>query len=81
MGADFRAFVEIVFQNNEDTVQSWHLDGYSFFVLGMDGGWADSSPLAATAGAALPETPRICYLESLFEGVVRLHGSYQADSA
>jgi hypothetical protein len=36
MGADFRAFVEIVFQNNEDTVQSWHLDGYSFFVLGYE---------------------------------------------
>ena len=34
MGADFRAFVEIVFQNNEDTVQSWHLDGYSFFIMG-----------------------------------------------
>lgn len=44
MGADFRAFVEIVFQNNEDTVQSWHLDGYSFFVLGMDGGqWTQAS--------------------------------------
>ncbi|XP_068646140.1 L-ascorbate oxidase homolog [Aristolochia californica] len=38
MGADFRAFIEIVFQNDEDIVQSWHLDGYSFFVVGMDGG-------------------------------------------
>lgn len=34
MGADYRAFVEIVFQNNEDLIQSWHLDGYSFFVVG-----------------------------------------------
>lgn len=34
MGADFRSFVEIVFQNWEDTVQSWHIDGYSFFVVG-----------------------------------------------
>lgn len=34
LGADYRAFVEFVFQNNEDIVQSWHLDGYSFFVVG-----------------------------------------------
>ncbi|XP_047159908.1 L-ascorbate oxidase homolog isoform X2 [Vigna umbellata] len=41
---DFRAFVEIVFQNNENIVQSYHLDGYSFFVVGMDGGqWTPSS--------------------------------------
>uniref|UniRef100_A0A0D6QVL8 L-ascorbate oxidase n=1 Tax=Araucaria cunninghamii TaxID=56994 RepID=A0A0D6QVL8_ARACU len=44
MAADFRAFIEIVFQNNENTVQSWHLDGYSFFVVGMDGGeWSQAS--------------------------------------
>ncbi|GLJ13828.1 hypothetical protein SUGI_0220870 [Cryptomeria japonica] len=41
---DYRAFIEIVFQNYEDTIQSWHLDGYSFFVAGMDGGeWTQSS--------------------------------------
>jgi hypothetical protein len=34
MGADFRAFVEIVFQNHENIVQSWHIDGYSFWVVG-----------------------------------------------
>lgn len=34
MGANFREYVEIVFQNWEDTVQSWHIDGYSFFVVG-----------------------------------------------
>ena len=34
MHADFRSFAEIVFQNWEDTVQSWHIDGYSFFVVG-----------------------------------------------
>ncbi|KAF2301924.1 hypothetical protein GH714_030438 [Hevea brasiliensis] len=44
MGADFRAFVEIVFQNHENIVQSWHLDGYSFWVVGMDGGvWTPAS--------------------------------------
>lgn len=34
MGANFREYVEIVFQNWEDTVQSWHIDGYAFFVMG-----------------------------------------------
>ncbi|XP_047325091.1 L-ascorbate oxidase homolog [Impatiens glandulifera] len=44
MAADYRAFVEIVFENPEDIVQSWHLSGYSFFVVGMDGGsWSSGS--------------------------------------
>ncbi|KAL8242067.1 hypothetical protein R6Q59_012369 [Mikania micrantha] len=44
MGADYRTFVEIVFQNPEDIVQSYHLDGYQFFVVGMDGGvWSEAS--------------------------------------
>ncbi|PIA36730.1 hypothetical protein AQUCO_03300145v1 [Aquilegia coerulea] len=34
MAADFRAFIEIVFENSENTVQSWHVDGYAFFVVG-----------------------------------------------
>ncbi|XP_010266952.1 PREDICTED: L-ascorbate oxidase homolog [Nelumbo nucifera] len=46
MPADFRAFIEIVFENHEDIIQSWHLDGYSFFVVGMDGGlWTPASRL------------------------------------
>eukprot|EP00262_Sarcandra_glabra_P010520 TRINITY_DN25808_c0_g1_i1.p1 TRINITY_DN25808_c0_g1~~TRINITY_DN25808_c0_g1_i1.p1 ORF type:complete len:541 (-),score=11.53 TRINITY_DN25808_c0_g1_i1:241-1863(-) len=46
MAADFRAFIEIVFENHENIVQSWHLDGYSFFVVGMDGGlWTTASRL------------------------------------
>ncbi|GAB2300428.1 hypothetical protein Dimus_034471 [Dionaea muscipula] len=44
MGADYRAFIEIVFQNTENILQSWHLDGYNFFVVGMDGGtWSPAS--------------------------------------
>ncbi|GLT52650.1 hypothetical protein SLA2020_259780 [Shorea laevis] len=44
MASNFREFVEIVFQNWEDTVQSWHIDGYSFWVVGMDGGqWTPAS--------------------------------------
>ncbi|KFK34458.1 hypothetical protein AALP_AA5G148000 [Arabis alpina] len=41
---DYRSFVEIVFENTEDIMQSWHLDGYSFWVVGMDGGqWSPDS--------------------------------------
>ncbi|XP_058725431.1 L-ascorbate oxidase homolog [Vicia villosa] len=44
MQTDYRAYVEIVFQNDEDILQSYHLDGYSFFVVGMDGGqWTSDS--------------------------------------
>ncbi|KAL3813586.1 hypothetical protein ACJIZ3_014854 [Penstemon smallii] len=32
MGASHHEFVEVVLQNNEDTMQSWHLDGYDFWV-------------------------------------------------
>ncbi|KAI3930560.1 hypothetical protein MKX01_037006 [Papaver californicum] len=30
-------FLEIVFQNNENEVQSWHLDGYDIWVVGYGG--------------------------------------------
>ncbi|KAI3460443.1 hypothetical protein Pfo_017106 [Paulownia fortunei] len=44
LGTDYRAFIEIVFENSEDIVQSYHLSGYSFFVVGMDGGqWTSAS--------------------------------------
>ncbi|XP_044487752.1 L-ascorbate oxidase homolog [Mangifera indica] len=44
MGADYRNFIEIVFENKESIVQSWHLDGYAFWVVGMDGGkWTPAS--------------------------------------
>ncbi|KAG2254443.1 hypothetical protein Bca4012_058029 [Brassica carinata] len=44
MQTDYRTFIEIVFENAEDIVQSWHLDGYSFWVVGMDGGqWSPDS--------------------------------------
>ncbi|MQM18960.1 hypothetical protein Taro_051959 [Colocasia esculenta] len=40
----YRGFMEIIFQNNDTTVQSYHLDGYAFFVVGMDyGEWTESS--------------------------------------
>ncbi|PKA45630.1 L-ascorbate oxidase like [Apostasia shenzhenica] len=42
--ANFRDYVEIVFENYEDVVQAWHIDGYAFWVVGMDGGqWSAAS--------------------------------------
>ncbi|KAF2295103.1 hypothetical protein GH714_031509 [Hevea brasiliensis] len=32
--ASLHDFVEVVFQNNEYAMQSWHLDGYDFWVVG-----------------------------------------------
>ncbi|VAH29649.1 unnamed protein product [Triticum turgidum subsp. durum] len=44
MGADYRGYVEIVFENSENEVQSWHIDGYAFWVVGMNGGkWSPAS--------------------------------------
>ncbi|KAG0447661.1 hypothetical protein HPP92_028219 [Vanilla planifolia] len=36
--AEFRTFIEIILQNREKIVQSFHLNGYSFFPVGMGGG-------------------------------------------
>ena len=32
----YKGFMEIVLQNNETKVQTYHLDGYAFFVVGYD---------------------------------------------
>ncbi|GKV30254.1 hypothetical protein SLEP1_g39086 [Rubroshorea leprosula] len=34
----FRKFIEIIFENHETIVQSWHSDGYSFFAMAMEPG-------------------------------------------
>ncbi|XP_068665117.1 monocopper oxidase-like protein SKU5 [Aristolochia californica] len=40
----YRGFTEIIFQNNDSIVQSYHLDGYAFFIVGMDYGvWTENS--------------------------------------
>ncbi|EFJ17580.1 hypothetical protein SELMODRAFT_178788 [Selaginella moellendorffii] len=46
LSGTYRSFMEIIFQNNENPVQSWHIDGYAFFVVGMGpGDWTTSSRL------------------------------------
>ncbi|WOL10098.1 hypothetical protein Cni_G18852 [Canna indica] len=40
----YRGFMEIIFQNNHTKVHTYHLDGYAFFVVGMDyGEWTEAS--------------------------------------
>ncbi|KAG5028679.1 hypothetical protein JHK87_012193 [Glycine soja] len=34
IGFTFHDFAEIIFQNNENYIQSWHMDGSSFYVVG-----------------------------------------------
>lgn len=34
INATYKGFIEVVFQNNDTIMQSFHVDGYSFFVVG-----------------------------------------------
>ncbi|KAE8677189.1 hypothetical protein F3Y22_tig00111542pilonHSYRG00107 [Hibiscus syriacus] len=34
----FRNFVEIIFENHEKSIQSYHIDGYSFFAVAVEPG-------------------------------------------
>lgn len=34
MASNMRDYVEVVFENAEGSVQSWHIDGYAFWVVG-----------------------------------------------
>ncbi|OVA17140.1 Multicopper oxidase [Macleaya cordata] len=38
LNATFRDFVEIILENHEKSIQSWHLDGYSFFAVAIEPG-------------------------------------------
>ncbi|KAJ3680992.1 hypothetical protein LUZ60_015481 [Juncus effusus] len=42
--AEHRSFIEIIFENPEKSIQSYHLDGYAFFPVGMGPGkWTPES--------------------------------------
>ncbi|KAK4784471.1 hypothetical protein SAY86_018839 [Trapa natans] len=44
INATYKGFIEVIFQNNDTVMQSFHIDGYSFFVVGMDyGDWTENS--------------------------------------
>lgn len=34
INGSYKGFVEIIFQNNDTGVQTYHMDGYAFFVVG-----------------------------------------------
>ncbi|XP_020677570.2 monocopper oxidase-like protein SKU5 [Dendrobium catenatum] len=43
INSTYKDFVEIVFQNNDSIVQTYHMDGYSFFVVGFAyGEWTEA---------------------------------------
>ncbi|XP_027335469.1 monocopper oxidase-like protein SKU5 [Abrus precatorius] len=40
----YRGFMEIILQNNDTKMHTYHMSGYAFFVVGMDyGDWSDNS--------------------------------------
>ncbi|KAL4592494.1 hypothetical protein LXL04_005492 [Taraxacum kok-saghyz] len=44
INATYRGFMEVIFQNNETKMHSYHVDGYAFFVVGMGyGEWTNDS--------------------------------------
>ncbi|KAG5558385.1 hypothetical protein RHGRI_008342 [Rhododendron griersonianum] len=44
INATYKGFIEVVLQNNDTVVQSFHMDGYAFFVVGMAyGNWTENS--------------------------------------
>ncbi|KAF8045328.1 hypothetical protein N665_5175s0001 [Sinapis alba] len=54
-------FLEVVFQNNEESVQSWHLDGYDFWVVGFGSGqWTpEQRPLYNLVDALTRHTTQV----------------------
>jgi hypothetical protein len=44
INSTYKNSLEIVFQNNDTSVQTYHVDGYAFWVVGMDyGEWTENS--------------------------------------
>ncbi|KAG4948787.1 hypothetical protein JHK82_041971 [Glycine max] len=65
MGANFHEFVEIVFQNWENFLQSWHIDGYSFFGVGFSSGqWTPTSRAYYNLRDAIPRCTTQVYPKS-----------------
>ncbi|KAK8530844.1 hypothetical protein V6N12_013344 [Hibiscus sabdariffa] len=44
INATYKGFMEVILQNNDTKILSFHMDGYAFFVVGMDFGvWTENS--------------------------------------
>ncbi|KAJ4891027.1 SKU5 similar 17 [Raphanus sativus] len=59
--ASLHDFLEVVFQNNEESMQSWHLDGYDFWVVGFGSGqWTpEQRPLYNLVDALTRHTTQV----------------------
>ncbi|KAL6222527.1 hypothetical protein ACLB2K_005919 [Fragaria x ananassa] len=55
IGTVLHDFVEVVFQNTEPTLQSWHLDGTSFYIVGYgSGNWTPDMRRSYNLADAVP---------------------------
>ncbi|XP_020226538.1 monocopper oxidase-like protein SKU5 [Cajanus cajan] len=44
INGSYRGFMEVILQNNDTKMHTYHMSGYAFFVVGMDyGDWSDNS--------------------------------------
>ncbi|KAG7605699.1 putative L-ascorbate oxidase [Arabidopsis thaliana] len=42
INATYKGFIQVIFQNNDTKIQSFHIDGYAFYVVAMDFGiWSE----------------------------------------
>ncbi|CAN7030622.1 unnamed protein product [Brassica oleracea var. botrytis] len=42
INATYKGFIQVIFQNNDTKLQTFHIDGYSFYVVAMDfGNWTE----------------------------------------
>ncbi|KAF2530334.1 hypothetical protein F2Q70_00031188 [Brassica cretica] len=59
--ASLHDFLEVVFQNNEESMQSWHLDGYDFWDVGFGSGqWTpEQRPLYNLVDALTRHTTQV----------------------
>ncbi|KAJ4779121.1 Monocopper oxidase-like protein SKU5 [Rhynchospora pubera] len=62
INASYKGFIEIVFQNNDTKIHTYHLDGYAFFVVGMDyGEWSKSNRASYNRWDAISRTTTQVY--------------------
>jgi FtsP/CotA-like multicopper oxidase with cupredoxin domain len=60
MPANLHDFIEVVFQNNDNKMQSWHLDGYDFWVVGFGSGqWSAKKRTYNLADALTRHTTQV----------------------
>ncbi|KAL3613704.1 hypothetical protein CASFOL_041778 [Castilleja foliolosa] len=75
MGTSLHDFIEVVFQNNEDMIQSWHLDGYDFWVVGFGKGqWTQGSKQTYNLEDALTRHTTQLGVSEILDGYISISG-------